>query len=94
MPEQFVQVIFMEPSHWACLTNIFTSSTCNSCTQAVNLFDFLHTCPDEQGISIVRSNLVPFLSPNGPTIALNVINVQIQDGGTSDCALFTLAMAT
>ena len=72
MPEQFVQVIFMEPNHWACLTNIFRSSTCNSCTQAVNLFDFLHTGPDEQG-SIVRSNLVPFLSPNGPTIALNVM---------------------
>lgn len=91
VPEQFVQVIFVEPNHWACLTNKFTSSTCDSCTQAVNLYDSLHTRPNEQG-SIVKQACT-ILKSQQSTIAVNVINVQIQDGA-SDCALFALAMAT
>jgi len=57
----------------------------------VNLYDSLHTRPNEQG-SIVKQACT-ILKSQQSTIAVKVINVQIQDGA-SDCALFALAMAT
>ena len=83
---KFVQVIFVEPNHWACLTNKFTSSN-----QTVNLYDSLHTIPEKLG-SIVRQ-ACSILKTKASTVTIDVINVQLQEGG-SDCGLFALAMAT
>ena len=41
-PEDFVQIIFIKPGHWSCLSNRF-------CTRnVVELFDSMHTEPTEQ----------------------------------------------
>ena len=55
------------------------------------MYDSLHTRPNEQG-SIVKQACT-ILKSQQSTIAVNMINVQIQDGA-SDCTLFALAMAT
>ena len=88
VPIDFVQVIHVEPNHWACLSNKFVSSDC--CHHTVNLYDSLHTVPDVEG-SIVKQACV-ILNCFESTITINVINVQTQQG-TSDCGLFALAMA-
>ena len=66
---KFVQVIFVEPNHWACLTNKFTSNN-----QLVNLNDSLHTVPEKQGL-IVRQ-ACSILKAEESTVTIDVINVQ------------------
>lgn len=87
-PEDFVQVLYIEPNHWACLSNKFVSSDCSSHT--IDLYDSLHTVPDEEG-SIVM-NACTILKAEESSVTINVINVQYQAGG-ADCGLFALAMA-
>ena len=88
-PEEFVQVIHIEPNHWACLSNKFVSSGCSSHT--VNLYDSLHTLPKVDG-SIVKEVCL-ILKAKESTVSINLINVQLQ-AGQNDCGLFVLAMAT
>ena len=81
----FVQVIFIAPGHWACLTNKFSNSS-----NVVELYDSLHTTPGEQS-TIVRQACT-ILKCKETEISINVINCQLQRGG-SDCGLFAIAMA-
>lgn len=87
--EDFVQVVHIEPDHWACLTNKFVASECSSHT--VNLYDSLHTVPDKEGTIVKQACLI--LQTPESIVTINVINVQRQ-AGSVDCGLFALAMAT
>lgn len=85
-PSNFVQVIYVDPGHWACLSNIFAADGC------VDLYDSVLTIPTEGG-SIVQQACTIMKSLKLGSIKLNVINVRPQFGGT-DCGLFAIAMAT
>ena len=86
VPQSFVQVIFVEPNHWACLTNKFSTNS-----NSVDLYDSMHTIPDVQGSILKQACAILLTQTNCLTI--NTINVQMQTGG-ADCGLFCLAMAT
>ena len=79
-----VQIVHISAGHWACLSNKFSSEG------NVELFDSLHTAPEEgdtiitQACSIVRTQM--------PSLTINVMNVGRQEGG-SDCGLYAIAMA-
>ena len=88
VPLEFVQVVHVEPNHWACLSNKFVVDDRKSHT--VNIYDSLHTIPDVES-SIVKQACV-ILNSFESTITINVIDVQTQQG-TSDCGVFALAMA-
>ena len=83
-PKKFVQVLFIPPGHWACLSNKFCAS------DEVDLFDSLHTLPIADGSIAKQASRI--LQSNSPSMVINVINVQRQDN-YSDCGLFALAMA-
>ena len=85
-PNDFVQIIFINPGHWACLSN-----KCCSSPHTIDLYDSLHSIPDESS-SIVRQACT-IANSQAPSISINVINCQIQVGG-SDCGLFAVSMAT
>lgn len=86
VPQEFVQVIYVAPDHWACLTNKFTTNT-----SSVELYDSMHTLPGEQS-SIVKQACAILKAPES-SVTINVVNVQRQREA-SDCGLFALAMAT
>ena len=83
-PTKFVQVLFIPPGHWACLSNKFCAS------DEVDLFDSLHTLHIADGSIAKQASRI--LQSNSPSMVINVINVQRQDN-YSDCGLFALAMA-
>ena len=86
IPKDFVQVIYVDPGHWACLSNI----SCDS--GSVDLYDSAITIPSKES-SIVRQACTILKSLDLSLININVIKVQQQVGGT-DCGLFAIAMAT
>ena len=85
-PNDFVQIIFIEQGHWACLSNKFCCSS-----HTIDLYDSLHSIPDESS-SIVRQACA-IVNSQAPSISINVINCQVQLGG-SDCGVFAVSMAT
>ncbi len=82
----FVQIIYIDPGHWACLSNKCSGTN-------IDLFDSMHTVPVEEG-TIVRQAccIMKHLNHTSPSITINVIGVQPQYGG-SDCGLFAISMA-
>ena len=80
----FVQIVHVSPGHWACLSNKFSSEG------NVELFDSLHTVPEE-GDSIIHQACSIVRTPE-PSLTINVVNVGCQEGG-SDCGLYAIAMA-
>ena len=85
-PLDFVQIVYVDPGHWACLCNTSCEEKC------VNLYDSAATIPSEEG-SIVQKACTVLKSPNLSVVSINVINVKQQVGGT-DCGLFAVAIAT
>ena len=83
-PKDFIQIIHVGKSHWACLSNVFSESG------SVDLYDSLHTIPSEEG-SIVRQACI-MMRDSGEILKINVVDVQVQSGFT-DCGLFAIAMA-
>ena len=83
-PNKFVQIIYVDPGHWACLSNKFPG-------EEIDLYDSMHTIPTQQG-TIVRQACRIAQSQNS-SITINVIDVQPQFGG-ADCGLFAIAMAS
>ena len=82
--DDFVQVIHVQPNHWACVSNIFSPAG------VVDLYDSLHTHPEEDGAIVSKScQILHYLEP---TITIRVINVGLQKG-LNDCGLFAIAMA-
>ncbi len=84
-PNKFVQIIFVSPNHWACLSNNMSKSG------IVELYDSMHTTPME-GDSIL-SQACKIMQPlKLSTLIIQVVNVSVQKGGT-DCGLHAIAMA-
>lgn len=81
--ENFIQIIYVDPGHWACLSNIF----CEEYT--VDLFDSNHTAPSTGGSIIPQCSAIL----GSKNFAINLVNVGLQIGGT-DCGLFSIAIAT
>ena len=86
-PQDFVQIIYVKPGHWACLSNKFCVEN------TVELFDSMHTEPIEEG-TILKQACCILKSQNASAsnITINVISVTPQEGGT-DCGLFAICMA-
>ena len=84
-PYGFVQIIFVAPNHWACLSNKFASSN------TVDLYDSLHTTPTKDG-SIVLLTCRILQSLKLTKLSIRVVNVSVQEDGT-DCGLHAIAMA-
>ena len=86
-PRNFIQIIYVDPGHWACLSNIFCRDD-----ETVDLYDSAHTTPCEDGSIVKQVSLI--LRPlNLDCIQINLVNVSLQAGGT-DCGLFSIATAT
>ena len=86
IPSKFVQVIYVDPGHWACLSNTFAQEE-----DVVDLYDSALTSPSEDG-SISKQARTILQSLHLTSIRINLINVRLQFGGT-DCGLFAIAMA-
>ena len=82
--DNFVQIIYISPGHWACLSNKFSPAG------QVDLYDSLHTCPNKDGTIVPQACLI--LHTSEPQLTLRVVNVGIQQG-YDDCGLFSVAMA-
>ena len=86
-PEKFVQIIFIEPNHWACLSNKFCIGN------EVELFDSMFTIPTEDGSILKQACCITrSLNITESRIPINVIGVTPQIGAT-DCGLFAISMA-
>lgn len=86
-PQDFVQIIFITPGHWACLSNKF--STGNS----VDLYDSMYTIPSKTGTILQQACCIMRSISNGQSsITVNVIRVTPQVG-SADCGLFAVSMA-
>lgn len=83
-PDRFVQILFIHPGHWVCISNKYSS------VGSVDLFDSLHTIPVEDD-SIVQQ-VCSVLQSTESAITINVINVEGQ-AGADGCGLFAIAMA-
>ena len=87
IPQDFVQVIFIAPGHWACLSNKF------SVGNEVELFDSMYTIPYEGGTVLKQACCITrSLNRMYSSITINVIGVTPQVGG-ADCGLFAISMA-
>ena len=84
-PNSFVQIVFVSPNHWACVSNKFSTSG------TVDLYDSMHTTPI-QGDSIVLQVCKIMQSLKLSKLHIRVVNVSLQEGGT-DCGLHAIAMA-
>lgn len=84
-PQDFVQIIFIKPNHWACLSNKFSSGN------TFELFDSKHTTPSEDN-SIIKQACLIAKSLMFSSITVNVIDVTRQVG-EADCGLFAVSMA-
>ena len=82
--DDFVQVIHVPPNHWACLSNIFSPAG------EVDLYDSLHTYPEEDGAIVSQSCRI--LHHCEPIVTIRVVNVGRQKE-LNDCGLFAIAMA-
>lgn len=86
-PQDFVQIIFIDPGHWARLSNKFCE------LGEVELFDSMLSAPSEdcpitkQACCITKSQ-----NTTESSLTINVIGVQTQIGG-ADCGLFSISMA-
>ena len=85
-PSQIVQILFVPPSHWVCVSNL------NCDVGTVNLYDSMFSIPTENG-SVVRQICTILRSLCLSNMKINVVNIKQQVGGT-DCGLFSLAIAT
>ena len=83
-PNKFIQIIYVDPNHWACLSNVLCSDE-----NTIDLYDSSLTAPSADG-SIVQQVSVIL---GTKCFDINLINVSLQFGGT-DCGLFAIAMAT
>ena len=79
-----MQIIYISPGHWACLSNKFSS------VDSVDLFDSLRTLTEDD--STILPQVCCILHTPEPSITANVVNVGLQEG-SSDCGLFAIAMA-
>ena len=86
-PQDFVQIIFIEPGHWACLSNKFCAEN------VVELFDSMYTIPTEGGTILKQACCITrLLNTMHSIITIDVIAVTPQVGG-ADCGLFAISMA-
>ena len=85
-PDQFIQIIYVNPGHWACLSNVFSGDK-----GTVDLYDSAHTTP-RAGDSIVKQAKI-IQSLQKKPVKINLINVALQYSRT-DCGLFAIALAT
>ena len=84
-PDNLVQIIYIDPGHWACLSNKFSD-----CAERIELFDSMYTIPSKDGNIIKQVCCV--LQSKHPSVTVDVIGVQLQFGGI-DCGLFAISMA-
>ena len=84
-PDNFVQIIFVEHGHWACLSNVFSDRS-----DTIELFDSMHTIPTAEG-SIGQQACCIAKSAKSE-LCIDVIGVQMQ-ACTNDCGLFAISMA-
>lgn len=82
--DNFVQIIYISPGHWACLSNKFSSAG------QIDLYDSLHTRPKEDGAVVPQACLI--LHSSEPQVTIQLVNVGLQQG-YDDCGLFSVAMA-
>ena len=82
--DNFVQIIHISSGHWACLSNKFSSAG------QVDLYDSLHTHPEEDDNIVSQACLI--LHSSEPQVTIRVVNVGLQQG-YADCGLFSVAMA-
>ena len=61
-----------------------------SSEDSVDLFDSLHTVPEDDGT--ILPQVCNILHTPEPSVTTNVVNVGLQEGG-KDCGLFAIAMA-
>ena len=87
-PDQFVQIIFVNSGHWACLSNVFCKDE-----GTVDLYDSAHTAPRADDSTVKQAKIIFSLQKKAKPVKINLINVSLQYGGT-DCGLFAIAMAT
>lgn len=86
-PQDFVQIIFVAPGHWACLSNKFSSGN------SVDLYDSMYTIPCKTGTILKQAcRIMRSLNSGQLGITINVIRVTPQVGG-ADCGLFAISMA-
>ena len=83
--DDFVQVLYVDPGHWACVSNIFCKDE-----SSVDLFDSTHIAPTEDG-SIIKQVAI-ILHPR-QKFTIHLVNVSLQFG-VNDCGVYALAMAT
>ena len=83
-PSDFI--IYVDPNHWACLSNVFTDS------MSIDLYDSLPTALSQEG-NIVQQACTILQSRKLDRFSLNVVDVSRQLGSV-DCGLFAIAMAT
>ena len=76
--DDFVQVIYVDPGHWACVSSEDES--------AIDLFDSTHIAPTEDG-SIVKQVAI-ILRPR-QKFTIHLVNVSFQFGG-NDCGVYAL----
>lgn len=85
LPNEFVQIVHVQPRHWACVSNKLSED------REISLYDSMHTVPDDQ--SSIVAQVCTILNSEDSDVVINVIDVQMQCG-MSDCGLFAIAMAT
>ena len=72
-PHTFVQIIFVNPNHWACLSNIFSEAN------TIDLYDSALTIPSVDGSILKQASLI-LHELNLEFIQINLINVSPQSG--------------
>ena len=86
-PQDFVQIIFIAPGHWACLSNKFNSGN------SVDLYDSMYNIPSKTGTILKQACcIMRSVSDGQSSLTINVIRVTPQVGG-ADCGLFAISMA-
>ena len=85
IPHNFVQIIHVGNSRWACISNKLCKKDEN---HVVELFDSMHTEPG----STIKQQICTIPHCEKPFLTIRVIHVQRQKLGDS-CGLYAIAMA-
>ena len=87
-PDSFVQVVFLNGNHWACLSNKFSKEG------EVEFFDSLHTVPTSSTDAIVRQACTIMKTQRTlESLVLRVVDIELQDSDSGNCGLYALAVA-
>lgn len=84
-PHEFVQIIHVGGSHWACLSNVF----CSREHDVVELFDSM---PPDDLDNTIKEQAATIMHCESERFTICVVNVQWQEKGDT-CGMFAVAMA-